>query len=162
LASKPASLADDDFINSLYREIAADQTVRSTISIIQFTDLHVDLEYLVGSNNECDNVLCCRLEDGMATDPAKAAGPYGFPGVCDVPVSVLDKMTVKVNELAPDTLFWTGDVAPHDQWNYSQEYVENYQSFLFNYMQENLNEWTTFPLEGNHDFGLVINSQDFD
>jgi len=29
-------------------------------------------------------------------------------------------------------------------------------------MQENLNEWTTFPLEGNHDFGLVINSQDFD
>jgi len=28
-------------------------------------------------------------------------------------------MTEKINQLAPDTLFWTGDVVPHDQWNYS-------------------------------------------
>lgn len=28
-------------------------------------------------------------------------------------------------------------------------------------MQKNLNQWRTFPLEGNHDFGAVINSQDF-
>lgn len=98
----------------------------------------------------------------MATDPANAAGEYGAIGYCDVPVSVLDKMTEKVNELAPDTLFWTGDVVPHDQWNYSQEYVERYQTFLFEYMKSNLNSWATFPLEGNHDFGEVINSQNFD
>ncbi len=55
----------------------------------------------------------------MATDPAQAAGPYGSPAFCDVPISVLDKMSAKINELKPDTLFWTGDVAPHDQWNYS-------------------------------------------
>lgn len=145
----------------MYREIANDTNERPTINIVQFTDLHIDLDYQVGANNVCDNVLCCRKEDGMATDPAQAAGPYGSPTVCDVPKSVLDKMTEKVNELKPDTLFWTGDVAPHDQWNYSQEYVENYQTFLFNYMQENLSQWTTFPLEGNHDFGMVINSQDF-
>ena len=29
-------------------------------------------------------------------------------------------------------------------------------------MQENLNKWSTYPVEGNHDFGLVINSQDFE
>jgi len=29
-------------------------------------------------------------------------------------------------------------------------------------MTENLSNWRTYPLEGNHDFGKVINSQDFD
>jgi len=29
-------------------------------------------------------------------------------------------------------------------------------------MKSNLNSWATFPLEGNHDFGEVINSQNFD
>jgi hypothetical protein len=28
-------------------------------------------------------------------------------------------------------------------------------------MQTNLNAWSTYPLEGNHDFGQTINSQDF-
>jgi hypothetical protein len=87
----------------------------------------------------CNNVLCCRIENGMATDPALAAGPYGSIAFCDVPVSVLEKMSDKVNELAPDTLFWTGDAVPHDQWNYSQEYVERYQTYLFDFMQKNLN-----------------------
>lgn len=70
-------------------------------------------------------------------------------------------MAEKINELAPDVLFWTGDVPPHDQWNYSQTYEERYQAWLFTFMQENLNSWSTYPLEGNHDFGVVINSQDF-
>jgi hypothetical protein len=50
----------------------------------------------------------------MADDPQYAAGPYGSPGICDVPMSVLEKMGEKINELAPDALFWTGDVSPHD------------------------------------------------
>ena len=55
----------------------------------------------------------------MATDPEYAAGPCGSIGKCDIPVSVLDKMTDKVNELAPDALFWTGDATPHDLWSLS-------------------------------------------
>ena len=29
-------------------------------------------------------------------------------------------------------------------------------------MEKNLNQWRTYPLEGNHDFGMVPNSQDFE
>jgi len=47
------------------------------------------------------------------------AGPYGSVAVCDAPASVLYKMADKINELAPDVLFWTGDVPPHDQWSYT-------------------------------------------
>lgn len=114
---KPEYLRNDNFINFLYDEIQSDTTPRKTLSVVQFTDLHVDLDYVVGSNANCRNVLCCRADDGMADDPSKpfvAAGEYGTIGYCDVPVSVLDKMTEKVNQLAPDTLFWTGDAVPHD------------------------------------------------
>jgi len=74
----------------------------------------------------------------MAPEGKIGAGAYGSVAFCDIPISVLDKMTEKVNELKPDVLFWTGDVTPHDLWNYSQEYVEYYQRFLFDYMQEHL------------------------
>ena len=50
----------------------------------------------------------------MADDPSQAAGLYGSVAFCDVPITVLDKTTEKVNELAPNTLFWTGDFPPHD------------------------------------------------
>ena len=50
----------------------------------------------------------------MADDPSQAAGPYVSVAFCGVPITVLDKMTEKVNELAPNTLFWTGDFLPHD------------------------------------------------
>jgi len=64
--------------------------------------------------------------------------------------------------LGPDTLFWTGDVAPHDQWNYSQDYCERYNKYFTDYLLKNLSNWRTFVLEGNHDFGEVINSQNFE
>ena len=114
LKSKPEYLKNDDFLNFMYNEINTDPSPRPTISAVQFTDLHLDLDYVVGSNYDCRNVLCCRAEDGMAEDPAKGAGKYGSVAYCDVPVIVLDKMTEKVNQLEPDTLFWTGDVVPHD------------------------------------------------
>lgn len=45
LANKPVELQNNDFMNQLYQEIAADTNERETLSLIQFTDLHVDLEY---------------------------------------------------------------------------------------------------------------------
>jgi len=79
----------------------------------------VDLDYAVGSNKNCNDILCCRAENGYPEDPADQAGFYGSMSFCDAPVSVMDKMAVKINAMAPDALFWTGDVPPHDQWNYS-------------------------------------------
>jgi len=42
---------------------------RKTISLIQFTDVHLDLDYKVGSSTKCNNMLCCRQEDGFPKDP---------------------------------------------------------------------------------------------
>jgi len=110
---------NDDYINGMYNMINTDPNTRETVNFVHFTDLHLDLEYAVGSNTKCNKPMCCRADDGYPTDPADQAGPYGTLGYCDVPTVVLDKMGDKVNELAPDALFWTGDAVPHDQWNYS-------------------------------------------
>ena len=81
--------------------------------------MHLYLNYVVGANNKCSNIICCRKEYGIATEPQNAAGPFGSIGFCDIPLTLLDKMTQKINELAPDSLFWTGDATPHDLWNLS-------------------------------------------
>jgi len=39
---------------------------------------------------------------------------YGSVAACDTPVATFEKMANKVNELAPDVLFWTGDAPGHD------------------------------------------------
>lgn len=55
----------------------------------------------------------------MASNTTLGAGLYGTIGKCDLPVSVLDKMAEKIKVLAPDLVFTTGDVVPHDLWSYS-------------------------------------------
>lgn len=114
MASKPEYLQNDDFLEYMYQEITQDTNERPTLSFVHFTDLHLDLDYEVGSATKCHNVMCCRADDGYPTDPSLQAGAYGSLAYCDVPVTVLDKMTEKVNELAPDALFWGGDAVPHD------------------------------------------------
>ena len=114
MESKPYQLLNDDFINNLYLRIKADKLTRKTLSMIQFTDLHLDLEYTVGASKTCNNVLCCRKDDGFPDDPKDGAGPFGSLALCDTPEAVLFRMADKINDLAPDVLFWTGDVVPHD------------------------------------------------
>ena len=61
------------------------------------------------------------------------------------------------DEINPDVIFWTGDVPPHDQWMYSEEYIKTYQTFLADYMSANFSDYAIHVLEGNHDF-VVPNS----
>ena len=138
-----------------------DPKERPTISLIQFTDVHLDLDYKVGADTNCNNMLCCRDDDGYPKNPKQQAGPYGSLAQCDVPPSVLFKMADKINELEPDALFWTGDITPHDMWDQSLEHVIRYSDYLTNFMQENLNDWATYVIDGNHDFGELLNSMDF-
>lgn len=94
--------------------------------MVQFTDLHLDLEYTPGAAKHCDQILCCRASAGFPSDPSQQASPYGEYG-CDVPMATFELMGDFINtQIKPDVLFWTGDIPPHDMWNYNLEYVQNY------------------------------------
>jgi len=36
------------------------------LRILHITDLHIDYDYIPGSNSDCGEFLCCRQGDGMA------------------------------------------------------------------------------------------------
>ena len=113
LEDKPDHIKDDEFVNRLYDSMKGSGN-RKTLKMVQFTDLHVDLEYTVGAAVNCDNVLCCRPKDGFPTDPKNQATKYGNYW-CDIPADLFyimgDFIKSKIN---PDVVFWTGDIPPHD------------------------------------------------
>ena len=116
MASKPANLAADDFIDKLYEKIRADpnRAERKTIKMVHFTDIHMDMKYVAGANKHCDNVICCRASDGFPNDTESQAGRLGTFG-CDVPIDVVTTMGDFINrEVRPDVILWGGDVTPHD------------------------------------------------
>lgn len=162
MATKPASLAGDDFIDKLYETIRNDpnRESRKTIKIVHFTDIHMDMYYRAGANKHCDNVICCRAEDGFPNDTNSQAGPLGTFG-CDIPIDVVTRMGEYINKnVKPDIIFWGGDVTPHDQYNYTFDYVATLQTRLADFFKANLSDYVLYPLEGNHDF-VTPNSQDF-
>ena len=126
LRDKPAETKDDDFTNKLYAQIEKSEIHRETFRAVHLTDLHMDMEYKIGTKAVCGEVLCCREEFGYPKEGEQAAGRWG-EYYCDTPVDVLDNaLDYIVNELKPDVIFWTGDNNPHDVWEQSNESVTNY------------------------------------
>ncbi|CDW80649.1 saposin b domain-containing protein [Stylonychia lemnae] len=162
LADKPNVIQNDDFMNNLYETINNDsnKNLRPTFKAVHFTDVHTDFYYVSGASTQCDNIICCRKENGFPTNKSIQAGPLGAYG-CDIPIDVLTTMGDYINaEINPDVIFWTGDITPHDQWHYTVDYVTEYQTWLANFMKANFSDYVIYPLEGNHDFGEA-NSQSF-
>jgi len=84
LASKPESIANDDFVNNMYAQMTPD-SVKETVTVVHISDPHLDFQYVEGALADCGSYLCCRAESGPApTDPSKAAGAWGSY-ICDLP-----------------------------------------------------------------------------
>jgi hypothetical protein len=84
LSTKPENLANNDFIDNLYSSIKIQNAPRKTFKAAHYSDVHVDFEYLPGTDAACNMPLCCRLENGYPADPTNAAGEWGSY-LCDPP-----------------------------------------------------------------------------
>jgi len=84
LKTKPAYLADNNYVNNLYDEIAKNPSGRKTLKAVHISDPHVDYQYAVGSDSQCGGFLCCRASNGFPSDPKRQAGPWGAYN-CDIP-----------------------------------------------------------------------------
>ena len=89
LSTKPKALENDDFVDKMYAEMAADPGFkdRETIKAVHVTDVHLDTNYAPGTLAECEGFLCCREDVGYPTDDSQsAAGVWGDThGKCDLP-----------------------------------------------------------------------------
>lgn len=162
LATKPASIQNNDYLNRVYAQIAADPKPRPMLKAVQISDPHIDFEYTVGADAKCGGFLCCRAVNGLPQDPLNAAGPFGSYQ-CDLPPAVLENMLTYVrDEIAPDMFFWTGDNSPHNVWGNDNQEVGNATynitvAIQAAFKQSNI---SVYPIQGNHDT-WPVNVQDF-
>ena len=74
LSNKPAETKDDNFINNLYEQIGKSEHERQVLKAFHLTDIHLDLDYKVGTVDDCGDPICCREEYGYPESGQEAAG----------------------------------------------------------------------------------------
>lgn len=62
------------------------------MKVLQFTDVHVDPNYLPGGNAMCDDLNCCRFDQGEPANASAAAGYWGDYRDCDTPYHAFENM----------------------------------------------------------------------
>ncbi|KAI1093987.1 sphingomyelin phosphodiesterase [Rostrohypoxylon terebratum] len=93
------------------------------LQVVHFSDVHVDPLYFAGTEANCSQPICCRINTPDDLSGHVPAGPYG-EHTCDSPVSLEESMYAAINTIAPDAAFaiFTGDIVDHAVWLTSQDY----------------------------------------
>ncbi|KAJ4488627.1 sphingomyelin phosphodiesterase [Lentinula lateritia] len=105
-------------------------TVRNTpFQVVHISDVHIDREYMVGSEANCTKNICCRDFADEAGEPVTdPALPFGNPK-CDSPVSLADSMLEAVNSFDAEYVIFTGDVVEGNVYTRSSEVTSDLIDF---------------------------------
>lgn len=92
------------------------------LKIIHITDIHFDENYLVGGLANCLNPICCRRNDGLASNPADQAGRWGDYRSCNIPWETVENTFRRIRDAHPDIdmIYHTGDIMDHGVWETSR------------------------------------------
>jgi hypothetical protein len=115
---------------------------REPLKVLHFSDYHLDLRYVVGSEANCGGSVCCRVfpytnVSAPINLPASLFGNYQ----CDTPEALATSVFRAVPKVTgykwADFSFgiYTGDLVSHDIWELTEPYVlanelESYQQFF--------------------------------
>jgi sphingomyelin phosphodiesterase len=145
------------------RQAPDQQAASDTIRILHITDLHVDPQYLNGSDSNCLTYLCCHGIYGPGD-----AGQYGTNN-CDMSPRVLQSFFRYINLTFAytgnpfvtnatalnghlDYVLWGGDNPAQDMWNASVGRNLGATQFIATALRNNLPGLPVFPAPGTHDF----------
>lgn len=125
----------------------------ATFKVLQLTDLHFDPYFVPGSRTDCGEPVCCRSIHGPAQSLATMAGIWGEYTDCDTPFFTIENALQRVSQEHPDVSYWlmTGDLPPHDIWEYSRnETIAHikFSSWLIDHYSKDIG---VFPVIGNHE-----------
>jgi len=125
----------------------AKKSVRATtpITLVQLTDIHIDLRYKEGTLTDCGLPICCSDNDGPGS-----AGPYGAYE-CNIPPRTIELFLQKVAQLKADFILYSGDVSGSRLWDESQQELLNISEALINAISQNVPNHTVYPSFGNHE-----------
>ena len=90
--------------------------------MLHLTDIHLDLEYQIGTNADCDLPVCCISLAGPAPDEEHAARYWGGYN-CDLPTWTFRSVLEHARDAHPglDHIMLTGDYPDHAVWQQSRE-----------------------------------------
>ena len=131
------------------------------LTILHLTDIHLDLDYLSGSDSKCDEPLCCRNPKSNQNDSAGRWGAYP----CDIPFETVNHSLQQISEKSGyiDIWYWTGDIVAHDIWQYSRETTFKYSHLITQLLRKYSADKLVIPVIGNHEtvpvnwFGFPLN-----
>jgi sphingomyelin phosphodiesterase len=128
------------------KQIAPKRRVKD-LNVLHVTDIHLDPDYVVGSNARCGEPICCRADDGPVLE---AAGFWGNHA-CDLNDAMFESFLKQLSTLKPDVILWTGDSTPHDIWQQSREQTVTRLKAISDKFKRYLPNGTLlFPSIGNH------------
>uniref|UniRef100_A0A0N4ZDC5 Sphingomyelin phosphodiesterase n=1 Tax=Parastrongyloides trichosuri TaxID=131310 RepID=A0A0N4ZDC5_PARTI len=101
---------------------------QSTLRVLHLTDIHIDLQYVVGSEADCmtgdsnDRMVCCREYSEVKNKTIKIpAGYWGSPHTCDIPYRTFINAMEHISKHDKfDYIIITGDFESHDMWEYTK------------------------------------------
>ncbi|KZV71062.1 sphingomyelin phosphodiesterase [Peniophora sp. CONT] len=131
-------------------------TGKAPFQVVHLSDVHIDTQYVVGSDASCNKPICCRDFADSAATPVEPAGPFGA-STCDSPETLANSMLSAVKTLGANAHFaiFTGDVEEGDTWLVEQSNVtSDLESFN---AQINGLSMPLYPSIGNHD-AVPVNS----
>ncbi|CAB3361410.1 Hypothetical predicted protein [Cloeon dipterum] len=120
------------------------------LKVLQLTDIHVDPNYSVGGNGDCDEPTCCRVDQGAPVN-STPAGYWGDYRDCDLPVHSfinLLEQTSTHSDLA--YVIFTGDIIDHGVWATTTQYNIDLINFFYDQLKSSYNV-PVLPIFGNHE-----------
>lgn len=163
MADKPEFLKDNDYINKLYEEIEEDKKEgreRETMLMYHFSDLHWNMNYMEGTDNDCGAIVCCTPIVGFPEDKSRQAGKWGDYN-CDANPKTFEQIKYTVEKTGqPDFILWTGDNVDH-AISKDPHVTTNATVQITHFVEAHAPDAVVFPIHGNHEFD-PMNTQDFD
>lgn len=153
----------DDIYKDMPPKKEVKPTGRATYTILQVNDIHIDLNYSVGSIVNCDNgVICCRnISTSNATEKIYA-GYWGTnQGSCDIPRQLFEAFVEQAKELKPDYIFWLGDNENHEVDSVTKEVNIITTKVIADKLAELTDHSKIFLSIGNHE-NSPVDMMDFD
>jgi hypothetical protein len=125
LADKPASLANNNALNSLYPGVVSG----NQYNILHFSDLYIDYNYQESTSTACGGVVCCQSKYGTTDLPL--AKKYGEKH-CDTPEATLDEIIADVKEkvASPEIILLTGGLVSRDPYLTNSDRVTSFGNTL--------------------------------
>ncbi|GIY49238.1 sphingomyelin phosphodiesterase [Caerostris darwini] len=126
------------------------------LRVLHISDVHIDPYYKENTSAVCGEPLCCRATSGQPDTREEASGYWGDYRNCDIPLRTLDNMLAHINKTHKiDYVIWTGDIPPHDIWNYTRNEVINLLHTASKLVYKYLGHVPIFPALGNHESAPV-------